>query len=389
MRGWASSWNASSRSEVPPPAARRIHFQPPIPSKDLPVMAFHIAMPRRLSPQELAAVDAGGDRPRMAIAMLARELGAQMHAPADAPVSFADSLRARIAGPASLWAMAREIARTAAPGDVIFAGSEAGGLQIGRACASLRDKPKVSMFVHNLDRPRGRLALKLFGTRRNTERLLACSELQTSFLRRYLGMDDSQVEFVWDHTDDAFFSPGPASPARKRPLIVSVGLEQRDYRTLAAATADMDVDVKISGFSEDAKVLRRSFPDMLPANMSRKFYAWRDLVQLYRDADVVVVSVHENKYAAGVQSLMEGMACGRPVVATATAGLKSYLDDDVVTSFPPGDAAALRAAIEQTLGDRGAAEARARKGLELARRRHGIDRFVAQIADGLRALERA
>ena len=52
-------------------------------------------------------------------------------------------------------------------------------------------------------------------------------------------------------------------------MIVSVGLEQRDYRTLAAATADMDVDVKISGFSEDAEVLQRSFPDVLPANMSR------------------------------------------------------------------------------------------------------------------------
>lgn len=352
-------------------------------------MAFHIAMPRRLSPQELAAVDVGGDRPRMAIAMLARELGAQMHAPGGTAVSLADALRAKLAGPASLWAMAREIARKVAPGDVVFAGSEAGGLQIGQACAGLPGKPRVCMFVHNLDRPRGRAALRLFGTRRNTERLMACSELQTSFLRRFLGLGPSQVEFIWDHTDDAFFSPGPASPAKKRPLIVSVGLEQRDYRTLAAATADMDVDVKISGFSEDAEVLRRSFPDVLPDNMSRKFYEWHDLVQLYRDADVVVVSVHENKYAAGVQSLMEGMACGRPVVASATSGLRSYLDEDVVTTFPPGDAPALRAAIERTLADRAAAEARASKGLELARRRHGIDRFVAQIADSLRALERA
>lgn len=352
-------------------------------------MAFHIAMPRRLGPQELSAVDVGGGRPRMAIAMLARELGAQMHAPGNAPVSLADSLRARIAGPASLWSMARDIARKVAPGDVVFAGSEAGGLQIGKACAGLAGKPKVCMFVHNLDRPRGRMALKLFGTRRNTERLMACSDLQTSFLRRYLGMDESQVEFVWDHTDDAFFCPGAASPSKKRPLIVSVGLEQRDYRTLAAATADMDVDVKISGFSEDAEVLRRSFPDVLPANMSRKFYEWQDLVQLYRDADVVVVSVHENKYAAGVQSLMEGMACGRPVVASATAGLRSYLDEDVVTSFPPGDVAALRSAIERTLRDSAAAEARASKGLELARRRHGIDRFVNQIAGSLRALARA
>ncbi len=352
-------------------------------------MAFHIAVPRRLSAQELSAVDVGGDRPRMAIAMLARELGAAMHAPDDRPVSPLDSLRAKLAGPASLWAMARNLARQVQPGDVVFCGTEAGGLQVGKVCSGLRHKPKVSMFVHNLDRPRGRAALRLFGIRKNVELLVACSELQISFLRRFLRTDESQVRFIWDHTDTAFFSPGAASRTKKRPLIVSVGLEQRDYQTLAAATSHMDVDVKISGFSEDAAVLRRTFPAEMPGNMSRKFYEWRDLVQLYRDADVVVVSVHENKYAAGVQSLMEGMACCRPVVATSTAGLRSYLHDDVVLAFPPGDAAALRTAIERSLQDPAAAEARARRGLELARTRHDIDGYVAQLAKDLRALERA
>ena len=352
-------------------------------------MAFHIALPRRMSAQELAAVDANGDRPRIAMAMIAKQLDAVVHAPDQGAVSFADSLRAKLAGPESLWAMARDIAARVAPGDVVFCGSEAGGLQVAEACAGRRDKARVGIFVHNLDRPRGRLALRLFSIKKNAELLMACSELQTSFLRRFLGADESQVEFIWDHTDISFFSPGPASPAKRRPLIVSVGLEQRDYRTLAAATADMDVDVKISGFSEDAAVLQQTFPDVLPDNMSRKFYAWTDLVQLYRDADVVVVSVRENKYAAGVQSLLEGMACGRPVVATSTAGLRSYLDEDVVASFPPGDAPALRAAIERTLGDRPAAEARAARGLELARRRHGIDDYVARIAGDLRALQRA
>jgi glycosyltransferase involved in cell wall biosynthesis len=357
--------------------------------RDLYNMAFHIAVPRRLSPSELSAVDVGGDRPRMAIAMLARELDATLYAPGSEPVSFVDSLRARLAGPASLWSMAREISRKVAPGDVVFCGTEAGGLQIGQVCGGLRPKPRLGMFVHNLDRPRGRAALKLFGIRKNTELLLACSELQTTFLRSFLHADESQVKFIWDHTDTAFFSPGAASPAKKRPLIVSVGLEQRDYRTLAAATSDMDVDVKISGFSEDAAVLQRTFPDEMPANMSRKFYEWLDLVQLYRDADVVVVSVHENKYAAGVQSLMEGMACGRPVIATSTAGLSSYLRDDVVSTFPPGDVATLRARIDQVLGDPAAAEARAMKGIELARSRHGIDRYVAQIAADLRGLAAA
>ena len=68
--------------------------------------------------------------------------------------------------------------------------------------------------------------------------------------------------------------------------------------------------------------------------MERRFYEWPELVQLYRDADAVVVSCRENKYAAGVQSLMEGSSCGRPIIATKTTGLQSYLDHSVVTVNP-------------------------------------------------------
>ncbi|MEG3933450.1 MULTISPECIES: hypothetical protein [unclassified Microcoleus] len=43
--------------------------------------------------------------------------------------------------------------------------------------------------------------------------------------------------------------------------------------------------------------------------MSRKFYEWPDLVQLYRDADVIAVCLMDNKYAAGGTALLEAMAC--------------------------------------------------------------------------------
>lgn len=72
-----------------------------------------------------------------------------------------------------------------------------------------------------------------------------------------------------EQTDTEFFIPGPVSGDKNRQTVVSVGLEKRDYRLLAAATADLDVDVKISGFSKDAKALSQAFPDTMPENMSR------------------------------------------------------------------------------------------------------------------------
>lgn len=318
--------------------------------------------------------------------MLAQVLGATIHAPRGEAASWTDRARARLAGPPAMWAMARRVAAETGPSDVIFCSSEAGGLQIAEACASSGHKAKICMFVHNLDRPRGRLALKLFRVARRVDLLLACSSVQVKFLRQYLGLGESRVRFVWDHTDNDFFTRGKPEPGRTRPLIVSVGLEKRDYVTLAAATATLDVDVKVSGFSEDATVLAQTFPREIPANMSRGFYTWSDLLQLYRSADLIVVSVHENRYAAGVQSLMEAMACGRPVVVTASAGLASYLDDATGISVPPGDTAAMRAAISRTLADRPAAECRANKGYELATRRHAIEGYVDQVANHLRAL---
>jgi hypothetical protein len=77
--------------------------------------------------------------------------------------------------------------------------------------------------------------------------------------------------------------------------------------------------------NKDAKALSQAFPDTMPENMSRKFYSWPDLVQLYRDADVIAVCLADNKYAAGVQGLLEAMAYKRPAVITGTQGIVDYL----------------------------------------------------------------
>ncbi|MEG4149392.1 glycosyltransferase [Microcoleus sp. Pol12B5] len=84
----------------------------------------------------------------------------------------------------------------------------------------------------------------------------------------------------------------------------------------------------------------------MPENMSRKFYEWPDLVQLYRDADVIAVCLVDNKYAAGVQVLLEAMACKRPVVITRTQGIVDYLAaPHIAKVVDVGEAEGLREAI--------------------------------------------
>jgi glycosyltransferase involved in cell wall biosynthesis len=344
-------------------------------------MAFRIVLPRKadiFKQMELAAQKLS---PRHSIALLAKDLQATIHEP-DGALPY--PLRGRILPTDELWSLAAKVKECAAPQDVIFCSSEAGGFHLAAQYAGIAKRPRIAIFVHNVDRPRTKAAMRLWRMQKAIDLFIVCSRHQQEFLKRYLNLPENRVRFINDHTDDLFFTPGPKSLSKKRPMIASVGLEQRDYRTLALATSNLDIDVRISGFSSDAKA-NSAFPDPLPANMEKRFYEWPELVQLYRDADAIVVSCRENKYAAGVQSLMEGSACARPIIATKTTGLQSYLNDSVVT-INPDSPDEMASAIRLVISNPDRAQKLASAAFLTAQNRYKMDRYVNEISVMLRQL---
>jgi glycosyltransferase involved in cell wall biosynthesis len=349
-------------------------------------MTFHIVLSR---PTDLAAVTAGaraGDNPRHSMAELATRLGATVHDGSGLEPSRADRLIGTVTRTRPLWwAIARRLRQALAPGDVVFCTGEDIGIPVARLCGG-NGRARVAIAVHAADSLKKKVALRAFGIRERAALFFAVSRPQARSLARSMG-DDGRVRFIFDQTDTSFFSPGPAAGERSRPLIASVGLEQRDYATLAAAAEELDVDVRISGFSADARTLARAFPGVMPANMERRFYPWPELVQLYRDADLVLVSLHPNTYAAGVQALMEALACGRPVVVTTTEGLEGYLDrPDALRAVPPGDPVALRATIIGLLESPAERARLSERAAALAQERHSLERYVDEVAAALRRL---
>jgi glycosyltransferase involved in cell wall biosynthesis len=168
-------------------------------------------------------------------------------------------------------------------------------------------------------------------------------------------------------------------------VIASVGLERRDYVTLATAVKDLDVDVRVDAWSPNARKMAQTFPSELPANMSYRTSTSTELVQLYRDADIVVVSMFPNKYA-GLTTLVEALACGRPVVASRTIGLADYLIPDEITTVDPLNPDAMRAAIVRLLENPEDAQAQARRGYESVAQRYDFDRYIEMVAKRLEAL---
>ena len=344
-------------------------------------MKYHLALGRPIDLEKIAKDAQAGMCPRHVIWGLSQRLGALIHKPGSYPILPIDKIRSKIAGQPEHWALARALSSQLTKDDLIFCTGEDVGIPIATLCGAKQDRPKIVVFIHNINRPRGRLALKLFRLAKKVDLFIACARPQSNFLCDYLNLPESRVLFIPEQTDTTFFKPGPPASANKlRPIIASVGLEKRDYRTLALATSDLDVDVKISGFSVDASALTQTFPETLPKNMSRQFYEWPDLVQLYRDADIIAVSVVENNYAAGAQALLEAMASRRPVVVTKTQGLAAYLEEpNIATVVNPGDWVGMKQAIVRLLNHPHEAEAQAQRGYEMVLKQYNSEDYIEEL----------
>ena len=108
------------------------------------------------------------------------------------------------------------------------------------------------------------------------------------------------------------------------------------------------------------------------------FHGWhRDMAAVYGDLDVVVnCSRNEGTPVA----LIEALAAGRPVVATAVGGTPDVLAGGRHgTLIPPGDPEALAAAITDVLDDPAPARARAACGRAHVLRQHSAERLVADV----------
>jgi glycosyltransferase involved in cell wall biosynthesis len=118
-----------------------------------------------------------------------------------------------------------------------------------------------------------------------------------------------------------------------------------------------------------------------------KLFIFNSLVQLYRDAGVIAVCLADNKYAAGVQGLLEAMACKRPVVITRTQRIVDYLAaPDIAKVVEVPDAAGLREAIVDLLKNPQEAQSQAQRGYEMVVNQHSSEPYVDVLGQKLRSL---
>ena len=323
---------------------------------------------------------AESELPQTDLSLLAQSLDATFITPESYPieVKLIDKIRAKLTASPENWAFARAIAPQFTAEDIVFCPGEEIGIPLVSICSSLEKRPKIVVWFHRITGLRSRIALKLFRIGRFVDYGIVCSRLNQNFLQNYLNLTEEQIFFWWYPINVDYFTPKTETTSRKqRPLIVSCGLEQRDYRLLAAATNELDVDVRVAGFSQFQSIVAKTFPKVMPENMSNKKYSLPELTRLYRDADVVAVCLKQNNGTSGVTVLTEAMACCKAIICTRTKGLDDYLDDEeAIITIEPEDAAGLKKAILYLLNNPEEAKLRAKRAYQLANRRHNLENQV-------------
>jgi len=244
------------------------------------------------------------------------------------------------------------------------------GEALEAAWVAVGERLPVSVTVHAADlfRPRPSLAALL-----RRVRVVTVCRHHRRWLRRVYDVESAVVRC--GVRPDRYPMVDPGGPGR-RVLCVARDVPKKGLDALRAAVLDLpEATLRLTADRPGLAHPRVTLGAEVPAD------------PLFADAEVFAMActVAPDGDRDGVPvAMMEAMASGLPVVATAVAGVGELVDDEVGWCVPPDDPDALRGALEAALSDR---SARRRRGAA-ARARIEAGWTVHQQVEGLLAVWR-
>lgn len=169
-------------------------------------------------------------------------------------------------------------------------------------------------------------------------------ESQVEYLRKEYGTSVRSV-FLHHRADTDFYAPSRAHQ-HGQPYIFSVGNDvSRDFETLARAATRCAAVVGFDHrFVVQTKLSVSNADGLLDIRSGTVPYT--ELRDLYQQASVVVLPLHDMVHPGGINTLLEAMATARPIVVSDSQGVTDYVrNGQTMIAVPVGDADALAAAI--------------------------------------------
>lgn len=265
----------------------------------------------------------GAPRPRKDYDELARALGAtvlEYGAIGASPVARAI---ARVAGRAAAqaWLAFRQRSRC----EVIVTDGEHIGIPLAVLLKLARSRTTHVTIGHRIAAAKKRPFFRLLGVHSHMQRIVLHARGQMDLAVREARIPAERLAFVPYQVDPDFWCPQP-EVAEER-LIASAGLEHRDYPTLFRAVEGLDAQVVVGAASYWSKQRNTAADVSLPPNVEVGAFDYVALRSVYARAAIVVVPLDDVDFQAGVTTILEAMAMGKPVIVTHTAGQTDVVED--------------------------------------------------------------
>ena len=195
---------------------------------------------------------------------------------------------------------------------------------------------------------------------KQVDHIFVVSPVQAEYFTRYLPRD--RVHTILVGVDTEYFQPLPGNPARKKSgkfRCLGGGIWLRDYPAifktakLLRDTAGIEFHLVVAGLDRPPDAQNIIFHENIPDDA---------LLDLYQTCDLLFLPMQD---ATANTFLLEGSACGLPVISTDLPAIKTYFPGEEAILVKGNDPAVFARIITQLYRDR----ARLSRMSELARKR--------------------
>ncbi|MFH1822953.1 MAG: glycosyltransferase family 4 protein [Patescibacteria group bacterium] len=269
--------------------------------------------------------------------------------------------------------------------DIVFTGTAFPLIFLAKVILRFK-KPKIvfyNTFLTNLLK-RNKRGLKKWLVRKIIKAIdaIVCpSHSQIDFLVKE-GFSREKLHFIPTGVDVDFINNYQVPETREK-FILSVGRDMgRDYGTLIEAVRDLNVKVKIIAYPRNFKDI-----DDLPSNVSVKVVPFIELVELYKNAEFIIISTKKEERldasdCSGHLVLLDTMASNKAIIASRRSTIDDYITDGVEGVLVDAeDPKKLKREIEKLLNNFELAEKMGKRAFEKANRLFTTRLFAKSLAE--------
>ncbi|MCC7369038.1 MAG: glycosyltransferase family 4 protein [Chloroflexi bacterium] len=263
-----------------------------------------------------------GDGPKKDYAAIAERLGADLLDWSAARGNPVLRLLSKVAGRSATQALLAFLRRRHY--DVILTDGEHIGIPLALLLKLASSKKAHVTIGHRLSTSKKRPFFKWLRVQTHMSAVVLHSRFQYDLALDELGFSKEQLALLPYQVDPDFWHPMDVPEER---LVTSAGLEYRDYPTLFQAVDGLDVKLVVGASSHWSKRRNTALDAPRPANVEVSSFNYRELRDLFARAAIVAVPVDDVDFQAGVTTILEAMAMGKPVIVTHTYGQTDVIHD--------------------------------------------------------------